>query len=91
MKHCRYSSELYTSYDELNVVKVIKVGILWWLGQLFRMQELDPCRRLTFLKPEDTQSVGKPKGTTVAQWLRHCAANRKVAGSIPDGVIRIFL
>jgi hypothetical protein len=26
----------------------------------------------------------------VAQWLRYCAANRKVAGSIPDGIIRIF-
>jgi hypothetical protein len=26
----------------------------------------------------------------VAQWLRHCATNRKVAGSISDGVIRIF-
>jgi hypothetical protein len=23
----------------------------------------------------------------VAQWLRHCATTRKVAGSIPDGVI----
>jgi hypothetical protein len=29
-------------------------------------------------------------GTTVAQWLRYCATNRKVAGSIPDGVIGIF-
>jgi hypothetical protein len=28
--------------------------------------------------------------TSVAQWLRHCATNRKVAGSIPDGVIGIF-
>jgi hypothetical protein len=26
-------------------------------------------------------------GTAVAQWLRFCATNRKVAGSIPDGVI----
>jgi hypothetical protein len=26
----------------------------------------------------------------MAQWLRHCATNRKVAGSIPDGVIWIF-
>jgi hypothetical protein len=26
----------------------------------------------------------------VAQWLRHCATNRKVAGSIPDAVIGIF-
>ena len=29
-------------------------------------------------------------GTTVAQWLRCCATNLKVAGSIPDGVIGIF-
>jgi hypothetical protein len=29
-------------------------------------------------------------GTAVAQWLRYCASNRKVAGSIPDGVIGIF-
>jgi hypothetical protein len=28
-------------------------------------------------------------GHAVAQWLRHCAINRKVAGSIPDGVIGI--
>jgi hypothetical protein len=26
----------------------------------------------------------------VAQWLRYCATNWKVAGSIPDGVIGIF-
>ena len=29
-------------------------------------------------------------GTAVAQWLRCGATNRKVAGSIPDGVIAIF-
>jgi hypothetical protein len=29
-------------------------------------------------------------GTAVAQWLRYCATNRKVAGSIPDGVSGIF-
>jgi len=27
------------------------------------------------------------KGTAVTQWLRCCTTNRKVAGSIPDGVI----
>jgi hypothetical protein len=26
----------------------------------------------------------------VAQWLRYCATNRKVAGLIPDSVIGIF-
>ena len=29
-------------------------------------------------------------GTAVAQWLRCCATNRKVAGSIPHSVIGIF-
>jgi hypothetical protein len=26
----------------------------------------------------------------MARWLRYCTTNRKVAGSIPDGVIGIF-
>ena len=29
-------------------------------------------------------------GTAVAQWLRCCATNQKVAGLIPDGVIGIL-
>jgi hypothetical protein len=29
-------------------------------------------------------------GTTVAQWLRYCATNRKVAGSIPADIIGFF-
>ena len=29
-------------------------------------------------------------GTAVAQWLRCCATNRKVTGSIPPGVTGIF-
>jgi hypothetical protein len=48
----RYNSELYTLYDTLGIVKVIKIGRLVWLGYFFRMQELDPCRQLTLLKPE---------------------------------------
>ena len=30
-------------------------------------------------------------GTAVAQWLRCCATNRKVAGSIPASVIGFFI
>jgi len=30
-------------------------------------------------------------GTAGAQWLRCCATNRKVAASIPDGVIGFFI
>jgi hypothetical protein len=31
------------------------------LGQLLGIQELDPCRKLTLLKPEGTRRVRKPK------------------------------
>jgi len=30
-------------------------------------------------------------GTAIAQWLRCCVTNRKVAGSIPAGVIGCFI
>ena len=30
-------------------------------------------------------------GTAIAQWLRCCATNRKVAGSIPAGVSGFFI
>ena len=33
----------------------------------------------------------KATGTTVAQWLRCCATNRKVAGSFPADVSGIFI
>ena len=49
-------------YVELDIVKVIKIGRLSWLEHLFRMQELDPCRKLTVLKPEGTRRVGKLEG-----------------------------
>jgi predicted alpha/beta hydrolase len=29
-------------------------------------------------------------GHVMAQWMRHCAKNRKVAGLIPDGVTGFF-
>jgi hypothetical protein len=42
----------------------------------------------------DTTDITLPtwiyRGHAVAQWLRHCATNRSVAGSIPDGFIGIF-
>jgi hypothetical protein len=34
--------------------------------------------------------IGYIRGKRWRSWLRHCATSRKVAGSIPDGVIGIF-
>jgi hypothetical protein len=39
---------------------VLKIGRLRWLGHLFKMQELHPCRRLILLKPKGTWHIGKP-------------------------------
>jgi len=38
---------------------VINIGGLRWLGHLFRLQEVDPCRKFTHLKLEGTELVGK--------------------------------
>jgi len=72
----RYNSELYTLYDELDIVKVIKIGRLVWLGYLFRMQDLDPRRNLTLLKPEGTRRVGKP----LLRWLKSAVEDLKNIG-----------
>ena len=50
----KHNNELCLLYVELDIVKVIKIGRLRWLGHHFRMQELDPCRKLTALKAERT-------------------------------------
>jgi hypothetical protein len=31
------------------------------------------------------------RGTAVAQWVRYCATIQKVAGSIPDDVMKFFI
>jgi len=42
---------------------------------------------LTVHLPHDIKrNTNLMRGTAVAQWLRCCATNRKVAGSIPGGV-----
>jgi hypothetical protein len=40
--------------------------------------------------PEFNSGTVKGMVHAVAQWLRHCGTNRKVAGSIPDGVTGFF-
>ena len=72
----RYSNKLYMLYIELGLVELIKIGRLRWLGHLVRMQELDLCRKLTVLKPECTQHVGKPK----VRWLESVEENLKNMG-----------
>ena len=46
------------------------------LGHLFRMQEVDPCRKLTVLEPEGTRRVEKPK----MKWLESVEEDLKKMG-----------
>jgi hypothetical protein len=72
----RHNNELYALYDELDIVKVIKIGRLRWLRHLFRRQELDPCRKLSVLKLEGNRHVGKPE----MRWLESIEEDLKKMG-----------
>jgi hypothetical protein len=56
--------------------RVIKIGRLRWLGHLFRMQGLDPCKKLTLYKPEGTRRVRKPR----ARWLESVETDLRKTG-----------
>jgi hypothetical protein len=52
-----------------------------------------PLKAICPLKYENKKIIHKHahfRGTRWRSWLRHCATNRKVAGSILDGVTGIF-
>jgi hypothetical protein len=72
----RYNNEIYKLYNELDSLRVIKIGRLRWLGHLFRMQELGPCRKLTLYKLEGTRRVRKPR----ARWLESVETDLKKMG-----------
>jgi hypothetical protein len=72
----RYNNELYTLYNETDIVELIKMGRMGWLGHLCRIRELGPCRKLTRLKPEGTLRVAKPE----FRWLESVEENLKKVG-----------
>jgi hypothetical protein len=47
MWRSKYKHELYKLRNEPDIVKVMKVGQLRWLRHLFRMQDQNPCRKVT--------------------------------------------
>jgi len=60
----------------------------FWLGNLkekYHLEGIGVGGRIIL------KGVFITEGTTVAQWLRCCATNRKVAGSSPAGVSGFFI
>jgi hypothetical protein len=61
----RDNGELYQLYEDSEIIKVIKAGRLRWLGHLYRANETDPCRKVTFTKIEGRRKKGRPP----VRWL----------------------
>jgi hypothetical protein len=60
---------------------------LWWRR---RKQIRSLWEMIQELHWNYTEHLNQKRETAVVQWLSYCAKNRKLAGSIPDGVIEIF-
>jgi hypothetical protein len=56
----RYNQELYGLYNKPDIIKMDKAARLRWLGYLYRTEELNPCKKLTFSKPIGTRKKGRP-------------------------------
>jgi hypothetical protein len=69
---------------EANITRLRKTG------RDKHFYKLAVLRFLLYLINRGTLLRGGGGPLMVAQWLRYCATNQKVAGSIPDGVIGIF-
>jgi hypothetical protein len=57
----KYNDGLYSLYEGLDIVRVIQVARIRWLGHLVRMEENSPCKKITFSQPEGSRKKGKPK------------------------------
>ena len=59
----------------------------------FVAQNLNHCATARYQRVEGCNCLRTEgrRGTAVAQWLRCCATNREVAGSIPAGISGFFI
>jgi hypothetical protein len=48
-------------YKDLDIVRVIKVARIGWLGHLVRMEEKSPCKKITTSHPEGSRKKVRPK------------------------------
>ena len=66
----KYNNEGYSSFSDVDIVKHIKISRLRWAGHIIRMEEDNPARKLTLLKPEGSRRVGRPKLRWMDGWNR---------------------
>jgi hypothetical protein len=83
---------LFASYHLSYVCHSAQVSRIEQFGDIRPHFVFSPIPQLSrsLLPPEFYSSICFDLEHAVAQWLRHCATNRNVVGSIPDSVIGIF-
>jgi hypothetical protein len=47
----KYNDEIYSLCEDLDIIRVIKVARIGWLGYLVRMEENSPCKNITISQP----------------------------------------
>ena len=52
---------MYSLFTDCDIVKYIKTARLCWAGHIIRMEEDNPTKKLTLLKPEGSRRIGRPK------------------------------
>jgi len=99
---CTLRSALPRTYHSFNIKKsaFFPRSVLCFISRVWELRAVVYLKLLTVVVKnqctfcaignEFLNIIEVTFGTAVAQWLRCCATNRKVAGSIPDGVIGIF-
>jgi hypothetical protein len=55
----KYNDEVYSLCKALDIVRVMKVARIRWLGHLVRMEENSPCKKVTFSQAEGSRKKGK--------------------------------
>jgi hypothetical protein len=68
---------LYRLYEEPDIVNAVKAGRLRWLGQLFRSEDINPRRKLTFTKSEYIRR----RGRYPIRWLGSIEQDLQVLGT----------
>ncbi|GFV78156.1 uncharacterized protein TNCV_1036241 [Trichonephila clavipes] len=75
----RYNLELQSKYREPNIVKVIKVSQIRWLGHVFQYSDENPVKKITFRTPEGKRERGRPRTRwmdKVEKWLKVLGVSR---------------
>ena len=80
MWRIRYNDKIYNLYSEPNIVNIIKVGRLRWIGHIMRMQEDNATRRL--LRPDEGRRRGRPK----LRWMDGIEEDLRKLGAL-DGMV----